>query len=94
MNRTMDKRGFIIILGAAALFTAVLLTYLLPSYYEPAYLTVRPGFPPVTKYPNGTTVVNPTLQFVNGGLAVLMLPNGSQYVFNITSVNGFMSYTG
>ena len=86
----MSRRGFIIILGAASLFIAMLLTYLLPLYYEPAYLTVRPGFP-VIKYPNGTTVVNPTLQFSNGGLAVLMLPNGSQYVFNITSVNGFMS---
>ncbi|ADN49912.1 hypothetical protein Vdis_0513 [Vulcanisaeta distributa DSM 14429] len=86
----MNKRGLIIILSVAALFAAVLLTYLLPLYYEPAYLTVKLIFP-VTKYPNGTTVVNPVLQFVNGGLAVLMLPNGSQYVFNITSVNGFMS---
>ncbi|BDR93337.1 hypothetical protein Vsou_24300 [Vulcanisaeta souniana JCM 11219] len=31
MNRTMNKRGLIIILGAAALFTTVLLTYLLDS---------------------------------------------------------------
>ena len=90
MRRVVSKRGFIIILGAAVLFTAVLFTYLLPLYYEPAYLTVKPGFP-VIKYPNGTTVVNPTLQFINGGLAVLMMPNGSQYVFNITSVSGFMS---
>ncbi len=86
----MNRGGYIIIAGVV-ISLIILFTYLLllQNYYAPAYLTVRPAYS-ITKYPNGTTVVNPALQFGNGGLAVLMLPNGSQYVFNVTNIKGFM----
>lgn len=86
---TMGKKGVIVIVGVAALLIAALFTYILPQYYAPAYLVPK-VMPPVIEYPNGTKVIGPALQFENGGLAVLMLPNGSQYVFNITNVEGFM----